>query len=143
MSARDPFELPPEAALRLERVGQEFLPEFLGRATRRHPGNVEALAELAGILTQLGRLEEGLAADESLAELVPGNATVHYNLACSQALLGRRGDALSSLERAETLGYSDAQHLREDEDLATLRGEVRFQALLERLERADGARAEE
>ena len=127
------FPIPRPLRDRLERLGQEFLADFLERATVRHPENAEALAELAGVLTSLGRLEEGLAADEKLVELVPENPTVHYNLACSLALLGRRDSALAALERAIQLGYKDGEHLLEDEDLASLRDEACFRELVIRL----------
>ncbi len=127
------FSLPRPLRGRLDRLGQEFLAAFLQAATARHPRNVEALAELAGVLTRLGRLEEGLAADEKLVGLVPENPTVHYNLACSLALLGRKDSALDALERAVDLGYDDPGHLVADEDLISLRDEARFRDLVIRL----------
>jgi len=125
--------LEPEVQERLDRLGLEFLAEFLGRASTRHPEQVETLAELATILTRLGRLEEGLAADERLVRLAPEDATVRYNLACSLALLGRKDSALDALERAFELGYRDAAHLGADTDLDALREEPRFRALAARL----------
>ena len=133
MASSTRFPIPRPLRERLDRLGQEFLADFLERATARHPENAEALAELAGVLTRLGRLEEGLAADEKLVGLVPENPTVHYNLACSLALLGRRDSALDALERAIQLGYDDSEHLLEDEDLASLRDQARFQELVIRL----------
>ena len=133
MQSSTRFPIPRPLRERLDRLGQEFLADFLERATARHPENAEALAELAGVLTSLGRLEEGLAADEKLVGLVPENPTVHYNLACSLALLGRRDSALDALERAIQLGYDDGEHLLEDEDLASLRDEARFHELVMRL----------
>jgi Flp pilus assembly protein TadD len=85
------------------------------------------------VLTRLGRLEEGLAHDRRLCELVPGDPTAHYNLACSLALLGHLEDALSELELAVELGYDDPAHLARDEDLVRLRGMQRFQDLIARL----------
>jgi len=126
--------LPPDVAERFDRLGQEFLADFLRRAVDRHPENIVALAELATTLTRLGRLEEGLAADEELARAVPDDPTVQYNLACSLALLGRTDPALDALERAHALGYTDAEHLRADSDLSSLHAEARFQRLLRRLE---------
>jgi Flp pilus assembly protein TadD len=127
------LSLPPELEDRLEHLGQEFLVEFLQRALARHPDNLAALAELATLLTQLGRLEEGLAADPRLVRLAPRDPTVHYNLACSLALLARTGAALDALERAAELGYRDLDHMLADEDLASLRDEPRFQTLVARL----------
>src|SRR5262245_12840571 len=116
----------PEPLLRrLERAGLEFAAEFHGRMVARHPDHVEALAHLATTLTLLGRLEEGLAADERLVALAPRDPVVHYNLACSLSLLGRKAHALDALERAVELGYRDGAHLGADEALAALHDEER------------------
>jgi Flp pilus assembly protein TadD len=133
MSPGSTLVLPPELEERLERLGLEFQAEFLGKALARRQGNFEVLSELASILTRLGRLEEGLAADEQLVRLAPKEPIVHYNLACSLALLGRVDLAIDALERAEDLGYDDVPHLEEDEDLVSLRSSPRYRALLERL----------
>ena len=137
MSGSDTFPLSPELEGRLERHGMEFLADFLGRAVTRHPDNFAALSELADLLTRLGRLEEGLEADERLVRLAPTDPTVHYNLACSLALLGRTAAALDALERAISLGYRDPEHMQGDADLASVRSEPRFQTLLASLRSAE------
>ncbi len=128
-----PFPLNSSTRERLEPLGYEFLAEILTRATERDSSNVTALAELAHVLTRSGRLEEGLAVDYRLVRLVPENPTVHYNLACSLALLERLDAALDALERAVELGYDDPDHLVSDEDLVSLRPQARFAALVRRL----------
>jgi tetratricopeptide (TPR) repeat protein len=138
MASHPPFELEPRTLERLEQSGQEFLAEFFSREAARHPENLDALAELAHVLTRLGRLEEGLAVDEELARLAPENPTVHYNLACSLALLREPERALEALERAVGLGYDDLPHLLDDADLASLRKEPRFRELVTRLEKTGG-----
>ena len=55
----------------LDQIGQEFLVEILGREINRNPGNVPALADLAHVLTRLGRVEDGLAVDRRLVDLEP------------------------------------------------------------------------
>lgn len=137
MSQGGALSLPAELEDRLDHLGQEFLAEFLGRALVRHPDNFEALTEFATLLTRLGRLEEGLAADQRLVRLAPRDPTVHYNLACSLALLARTDAALDALEEAFALGYRDTEHLLEDGDLERLRTEARFQALVARLRAAE------
>jgi Flp pilus assembly protein TadD len=117
-----------------EALGQAFLVEFLGRELRRHPDNLDALAELGQAFTRQGRIEEGLAVDQRLARLVPENPTVHYNLACSLAMLGQVDTALDALERAVRLGYDDVGFLQEDEDLQSLRRESRYRELLRLIE---------
>jgi len=119
----------------LDRLGEEFLADFLGREVERHPWNAPALADLAHVLTRLGRLEEGLAIDLRLVRLEPDNPTVHYNLACSLALLGRTDESLDALEASVAFGYDDAEHLIADDDLASLREDERFVSLMRKLER--------
>jgi tetratricopeptide (TPR) repeat protein len=139
MSAGGSLDLTPEQEARLERLGLEFQADFLGRACARRPGNFEALSDLASILTRLGRVEEGLAADQELVRLAPKEPVVHYNLACSLALLDRVDAALDALERAIALGYRDLDHLEEDGDLERVRASPRYRSLLVRL-RAKGKR---
>lgn len=128
------LSLPAEVSADLDRLGLEFLAGILAVEIERHPNNVEALAELGHVYTRQGLIERGLAIDRSLARLVPDSPTVHYNLACSLALLARAAEALASLERAIELGYSDPDFLRADDDLASLRGEKRFEELLAALD---------
>jgi hypothetical protein len=58
---------------------------------------------------------------------------VHENLACAYAQVGRPDEALTALETAVANGYTGAREMAEDADLAPLRGEARFQALLQKL----------
>lgn len=69
------------------------------------------------------RLLAALAAD------VPA-AGVLYDLACAQALQGRTGDALGTLRRAVAAGWMDERHSAADPDLAPLRADPAWPALL-------------
>ncbi|MFN0243167.1 MAG: TPR end-of-group domain-containing protein [Planctomycetota bacterium] len=139
MAASEPF---PTSALhaQIDRLGWTFLADILEIETARHPGNLEALAELGHVYTRQGEYARGLAIDRRLVTLLPEDPTAHYNLACSLALLGSAAEALDELESAVRLGYDDAEHLTADEDLVSLRGDPRFVALLERLQRDGDAR---
>jgi Flp pilus assembly protein TadD len=130
----DPLSPDPELREALGQAGTLFLTDFLEVETRRHPDNLDALAELGQLYTRLGRWENGLEVDRRLARLVPHNPTVHYNLACSLALLGRQDDALEALERSVELGYDDFEFMLGDPDLATLRDETRFLGLVRLLQ---------
>ena len=130
------LHLSERARTRLDKAGLEFLAELLGVEVDRHPKNLEALAELGHALTRLGRVCEGLEVDRRLVRLAPDNSTVHYNLACSLALLERPDESLDALEQAVELGYDDADHLVADEDLTMLRDEVRFRSIVRRLRAA-------
>ena len=63
-------------------------------------------------------------------EAAPDRPGYWYNLACVPARLGGRRQALDALERAVATGYSDRAGMAQDEDLASLRAEERFKALV-------------
>ncbi len=133
-----PENLPQGLESRAEHRGLEFLADFYGRELTRKPGSLAALTDLGHVLTSLGRYEEGLEIDRELAHRAPLDANVLYNLACSLALTGNRDEALRTLERAILHGYADADHLVEDKDLASLREDARFAALLSALRKTTG-----
>jgi hypothetical protein len=64
----------------------------------------------------------------------PKAATLHYNLACLEAIQGNRDDALAALGQAFGVLREDArselaESARKDEDFASLRDDPEFQAL--------------
>jgi hypothetical protein len=64
----------------------------------------------------------------------PDAATLHYNLACLEALQSNRSAALASLRQAFEVLRDEAQgelaaSAREDEDFEGLRGDPEFDAL--------------
>lgn len=113
----------------------EFEIAFYESVLRRSPRDVQVVELLGGLYTRQGRIADGLKMDRKLVRLQPGNATAHYNLACSLALSKRRGDALRVLHRAVALGYRDLDWMQQDPDLEALQGHPGFQALLETLNR--------
>jgi len=126
----DGLALTPTCATKLDRIGSEFLASIYAEELRRRPDNVDALSELGHVYTRLGRYEEGLGVDVRLVAIAPEDPTVRYNLACSQALCGHAGDAVATLRAAVELGYDDVEFMANDEDLAPLREDPGFQALL-------------
>lgn len=69
-------------------------------------------------------LEEGLS-------LHPQNASLHYGLACVEALLGRDEEALAALTRAVELRSEVREWAREDSDFERLRDDERFRSLID------------
>jgi non-specific serine/threonine protein kinase/serine/threonine-protein kinase len=61
-------------------------------------------------------------------------ASYAYDLACYHALTGNPEEAIRHLERAVELGHDDFDQMASDWDLRSLRGDPRFDALLERAE---------
>lgn len=106
--------------------------EFYERILRRDPLQIDVMRQLGHLYTRAGKLGDGLRVDRALAVLCPEDPVAHYNLACSYALLARDEEALLSLADALRLGYRDLDHIRNDPDLARLRKDPRFRALLER-----------
>jgi hypothetical protein len=94
------------------------------------PDDAEVLEALGHLLTRIGRHREGLAADQRLVELRPGEPVAHYNLACSLALVGDKDAAFARLRIALGMGFRDVAYIRKDRDLRSLKDDPRFEALL-------------
>ena len=111
----------------------EFETRFFEAVHRRDPRYTDVVEILGGLYTKQGRIADGLKMDRKLVRMRPGNATAHYNLACSLALSRRRKDALQALERAIALGYDDREWMEQDPDLVGLKKLPAFQKLLAKL----------
>ncbi|MBK8856594.1 MAG: hypothetical protein IPN11_02590 [Opitutaceae bacterium] len=106
---------------------------FFESVLRRAPDYTEVVEILGGLYTKHGRIADGLRMDRKLVRLLPENATAHYNLACSLALLKRKPDALRALNRAVELGYKDFDWMAQDPDLEGLKEHPEFVSLLDQL----------
>jgi predicted esterase len=72
---------------------------------------------------------------------VSDRVELHYNLACYLALSGERDQALAELGTTIDKGFADADQLRSDTDLVSLRTDARFAGLVERARRLNQERA--
>jgi len=96
---------------------------------KAHPDDAIAWMRLG--LSQAHTGDEAAAASlEKAVELGADSPADLYNVSCGFALLGDKKTALDWLERAMAKGFDDRRTLENDTDLASLRGEPRFQALL-------------
>lgn len=111
----------------------EFEISFYESVLRRNPRYTEVVELLGGLYTKHGRVADGLKMDRKLVRLMPDNATAHYNLACSLALVKRKADALRALQKAIELGYHDYDWMQQDPDLDGLKKHPAFKALLAKL----------
>lgn len=111
----------------------EFEIAFFESVLRREARYTEVVEILGGLYTKHGRIADGLRMDRRLVKLLPGNATAHYNLACSLALSKRQTDALRSLRQAIELGYRDLDWMQQDPDLEGLKHRADFLVLLGQL----------
>jgi adenylate cyclase len=100
------------------------------RALALNPGDSRALYLGASTLQMLG---ETTRADEWARRAVqsdPSNPLLLYNIGCLYAVAGKRGLALDHVERAMELGMRNRDWLMTDPDLASIRDDPRFTALL-------------
>jgi tetratricopeptide (TPR) repeat protein len=111
----------------------EFEIGFFESVLKRDPSYTEVIEILGGLYTKHGRVTDGLRMDRKLVRLLPSNATAHYNLACSLALVKKKSEALRSLRQAIELGYRDVEWMQQDPDLDSLKNHPLFQALLDQL----------
>lgn len=103
---------------------------FLEKVAARLPEDEDVLLALGDIYTRAGRYEDGLKVDRLLVKLLPDDASAWYNLGCSLALLNRREESLTTLQRSVELGYQDHEWMSRDSDLRNIRDESDFKSLL-------------
>jgi tetratricopeptide (TPR) repeat protein len=126
------------ARKKLNRKEQQSLDvkiDFMQGLVRRDPNYVEALQLLGDHYTQRGNFEDGLKVDEHLSELEPRDPLVFYNLACSYSLTNQFDRAVSALEQALDLGYSDFKWLAKDPDLKKFRSQEIYQRIEDKIRR--------
>ncbi|MBC8551675.1 MAG: hypothetical protein H8D23_18670 [Candidatus Brocadiales bacterium] len=119
-----------------QKTDDEFTIWFLEGVLEKYPAYVECLMYLGNAYTATGMYEKGLEADLKLARLRPQDPLVHYNLACSFALMGMLSKSLGSLGKAIDLGYDDLVHLVNDSDLDSLRDEDDYKVLIHKLSKS-------
>lgn len=106
------------------RAAYERAIEAAATVLKVNPRDARQIAQSAVCEIKLGRKDDALShAAEALA-LAPKDNDVAYKAAAVYALAGKRTDAVDALHRAIELGYPAAL-ARQDEDLRTIKGEIR------------------
>lgn len=100
---------------------------------RDDPENGLAWVRLAYATHESGDFEVALALHERASEFPENQLTSLFKLACAMARLSRKEDALLALERAVEAGYRDRRRTEEESELESLRGEERFERVLNRM----------
>ncbi|RMF74483.1 MAG: tetratricopeptide repeat protein, partial [Planctomycetota bacterium] len=105
-----------------------------GDVTRNTGLNAKASQKNAEALNAYlhGEYQQAYELANAARELEPRDSLVLYNLACFSALVGKRNDALDWLEKAVEAGFYAPSKIASDSDLASLRGDPRFEELVSR-----------
>jgi len=104
-----------------------------------NPDDARALHLGAGTLNVLGEVERAKRWLKRALEMDPDDSVLLYNVACVFATMGEVDEAIGFLSRAAEHGTVNAAWMRNDLDLASLRGDARFQTLLKQLEEKGAA----
>lgn len=118
-----------------QKKGEAFTIWFLEGILEKNPDYIDCLLYLGNTYTVNGMYEKGLIVDQKLSRLKPNDPVVHYNLACSYALVKSIDAAFDALEKAISLGYKDIYHLERDKDLLPLREDARYKKLVEKIKK--------
>jgi tetratricopeptide (TPR) repeat protein len=94
-----------------------------------------------GRALQLGTVQAAALGDRQRSRELAARALVvrptafstFYNVACAYAVLGDRDDALAMLDQAVRHGRGNLEWIEKDPDFDTLRGDPRFEAIVNRL----------
>ncbi len=98
-----------------------------------NPDDTRAYHLGAGVLVMLGENERARRWLHRAIDIDPDDPVVLYNVACNLSILGDVDDAIEYLQQAVEHGTVSAAWMRHDEDLANLRGDLRYQELLNSL----------
>ena len=108
--------------------------EVLERHLKMNTDDARAYHLGAGTLIVLGDVERSKQWLHKAIEIDPDDPIVLYNVACNLATLGEIDDSIKYLSRVIEAGTISAAWITNDEDLANLRGDPRFERLLRVLE---------
>jgi adenylate cyclase len=108
------------------------------RHLQREPGDGRALHLGAVTAAKLGDATRARALSERALAARPDEFATAYNLACAFAILGDRKRSLELLDQATQRGRGNLAWIEQDPDLDSLRGEVQFEAIMDRLRAGSG-----
>lgn len=101
------------------------------RIAQKHPDSGRAWFNLGYAALQARDFSTGHAAFQRAIDLNYRAGTSSYNIACGYALQGNRDAAFQWLDRARAAGFKLRGQLEDDEDLESLHGDPRWDALRE------------
>jgi tetratricopeptide (TPR) repeat protein len=97
------------------------------------PNHSLAWVRLAYATHEQGDFEAAVPLHERAAEFSENRISSLFKLGCALARLGRTEEAIHAIEQAVEVGYRDRVRAEQEEDLASIRGESRFETVLNRM----------
>jgi len=98
-----------------------------------NPDDARAWYLSAAALVRLGQTDQALERGRRAFAVDPEDAGVLYNLACNYALAGSSDEAIEHLKKAVQNGFGQREWLENDSALDPIRGDPRFQAVMQKL----------
>lgn len=102
----------------------------LQRSAQADPENINAYLALGWCYKRIGRLDAAIQALEDAMEFGPGEAILHYNLACYWCLTKNKALTIQYLSQAFELDGQYRELAQEEHDFDLLREDPDFQMLL-------------
>jgi len=106
---------------------------LIERHVELHPDEPRPLYLGAPRLAYLGQRERAIEWARRAQAMDPEDPGVLYNVACGFSLAGLVDEAIQCLEKAQRNGFAQRAWLEHDSELDPLRGDPRFQGVLERM----------
>jgi putative intracellular protease/amidase len=122
-----------QASLLAEAKDFEAAAEAWRAILAKDPANAVAWYLLGFSLHSMGKLDEAVAAATKAADSPEMRARALYSVACARALQGKKTEALEALRKAVDAGFKESWSLKNDPDLASIRSEPGFTAILAEL----------
>jgi TolB-like protein/Flp pilus assembly protein TadD len=105
----------------------ELMPNYL----LQNPDDARARLIHATLLGRSGQIDAAVREGAKALESSPGDPVMLYNGACLYVSLGEPDRAIASLQQAVAAGYSNFGWMKNDPDLASLRGHPEFVKLMQ------------
>ncbi len=121
----------------VKRQGQQALRQARQQAEER----AEKLVRQAEAESEAGSHEQAVATLKEAEKQLwaspdsPLVVACAYNMACAYSRLGKKAEAIASLRKAVSLGFSNTEHLRKDPDLANIRDEKAYKEIVAAIEK--------